>query len=91
VQITCDGVRSTYTPDSRVVLDVTRGQMFQLNPVGSRILQLLKGGSCRSEIGDIVSNQFEISRSITEADVLEFLKALKSRGLIEERESNGKI
>ena len=85
MHIICDGVRTTHTPDGGVVLDVTRGQMFQLNLVGSRILQLLKGGSCHSQIAAIVSHQFEISRSIAEADVLEFLKALKSRGLIEER------
>ena len=37
-------VRSTHNQDGAVVLDILHGQMFRLNLVGSRMLELLKGG-----------------------------------------------
>ena len=45
-------VRSSHNPDGAIVLDVQQGQMFNLNFVGSRILELLKSGSTESEIVD---------------------------------------
>jgi hypothetical protein len=40
-----DSVRSTHGQDGAIVLDIRQGQMFNLNFVGSRILELLKEGS----------------------------------------------
>jgi len=39
------GVRSTHGQDGAIVLDVQQGQMFNLNLVGSKILELLESGS----------------------------------------------
>src|SRR5712691_8274913 len=45
-----DGVRSTHGQDGAIVLDVQQGHMFNLNPVGSRILELLENGSAEADI-----------------------------------------
>ena len=82
-----DTVRSTHNQDGAIVLDVRQGQMFNLNFVGSRILELLKSGSTESAIVDEISREFGISRDLAENDVREFLQALKKCHLVEEHES----
>jgi hypothetical protein len=82
-----DTVRSTHNQDGAIVLDVRQGQMFNLNFVGSRILELLKNGSTESAIVDEISREFGVSREIAENDVREFLQSLKKCHLVEEHES----
>jgi len=82
-----ESVRSTHNQDGAIVLDVRQGQIFNLNYVGSRILEALKNRSyfCDSEITDRISREFGISREVAEADVREFLGELAARHLIEEQ------
>jgi len=81
-----DTVRSTHNQDGAIVLDVRQGQIFNLNFVGSRILELLKTGSTESAIADQISREFDVSRDLTEKDVREFLRNLKKCHLVEEHE-----
>ena len=81
-----DTVHSTHNQDGAIVLDVRQGQMFNLNFVGSRILELLKNGSTESAIVDEISREFGASRDLAENDVREFLQNLKKRHLVEEHE-----
>jgi len=83
-----DAVRSTHNRDGAIVLDVRKGQMFNLNLVGSRILQLLKSGSTESVIVDEISREFDVSRDLCENDVREFLHDLNQYHLLEEHESD---
>jgi len=80
-----DTVRSTHGQDGAIVLDIRQGQMFNLNFVGSRILELLKGGSAQAEIVDEVVREFSVSRDRAENDVQEFLQTLEKNHLVEER------
>jgi hypothetical protein len=82
-----DTVRSTHSQDGAIVLDVRQGQMFNLNFVGSRILELLKGGSPESVIVDEICREFGVRRDIAEKNVHEFLENLKKCQLVEEQES----
>ena len=82
-----DTVRSTHNRDGAIVLDVRQGQMFNLNFVGSRILELLKSGSAESAIVDEISREFDVSHDVAEKDVHEFLQNLKKCQLVEEQES----
>jgi hypothetical protein len=84
-----DSVRSMHSQDGAIVLDVRQGRMFNLNFVGSRILELLKSGSTESTIVDLISSEFEVGRDIAERDVREFIDALKESWLVEPLESNG--
>ena len=83
-----EGVRSTHGQDGAIVLDIRQGQMFNLNLVGSRILELLETGSTQSAIVDEISQKFEVSREIAESDVREFVESLKQHHLLEDSGSN---
>ena len=84
-----DAVRSTHGQDGGVVLDVRQGRMFNLNFVGSRILELLKSGSTESEIANDISRAFDISQELAENDVREFIQTLKTHRLVEDHDSHG--
>lgn len=79
-------VRTTHGQDGAVVLDIRQGQMFNLNPAGSRIVELLKTGSAELQIADQLSREFGIGRDVAEKDLREFLQELKSHRLIEDCE-----
>ena len=79
-----NGVRSTHNEDGAIVLDVRQGQMFNINFVGSRILELLKKAYTESGIVDEISREFGVSRDLAENDVREFLQNLKKCHLVEE-------
>jgi hypothetical protein len=61
--------------------------MFNVNFVGSRILELLKSGSTESAIVDEISREFGVRRELAENDVREFLQNLKKCQLVEELEA----
>jgi len=78
-----DEVRSTHGLDGAVVLDIRGGQMFRLNRVGSRILELLGSGLTEFQIADQVSSEFGADRATVVRDLEEFLTRLRSHHLIE--------
>ncbi len=80
-----DGVRSTHGQDGAIVLDVQQGQMFNLNRVGSRILELLESGSAESDIVNVIGQEFNSSREVVENDVREFIESLRKHKLVSER------
>ena len=81
-----DGVRSTHGLDGAIVLDVQRGQMFNLNRVGSRILELLEGGSAEPDIVNVITQEFNTSREVVENDVQEFIVSLRQHKLVSDRQ-----
>jgi len=85
-----DTVRCTHNQDGAVVLDIRQGEMFNLNPVGSRILELLKSGSTESEVVDEISRQFSVDRTEVDRDVQEFIASLQEHRLIVDTTSNGR-
>ena len=79
------GVRSTHGQDGAIVLDVQQGEMFNLNRVGSRILELLESGSVEPDIVNVISHEFNASREEVENDVREFIEALRKHKLVLDR------
>lgn len=77
-----DSVRSTHGQDGAIVLDIHQGQMFNLNLVGSRILELLEQGSSETEIVDTISREFHADVDMVRDDVQEFLRTLKAYKLL---------
>jgi hypothetical protein len=82
-----DEVRSTHGQDGAVVLDIRHGQMYCLNLVGSRMLELLKQGHGEKEITDQVSKEFDASCDGVAADLREFLGVLEQHHLVEPHRS----
>jgi Coenzyme PQQ synthesis protein D (PqqD) len=77
-----DGIRSTHNLEGATVLDITHGQMFRVNHIGSRILELLKSGQRESQIAATIASEFSISEQVVSADVREFLKVLASHNIV---------
>ena len=67
------------------MLDIHQGQMFNLNPVGSRILELLESGYTEAGIVETISREFSVSQDIIKNDVREFIGSLKEHKLVAER------
>jgi len=82
------GVRSTHDRDGAVVLDIHHGQMFTLNIVGSKILEMMERGFLETQIVEEISRNFRIRRDIVERDVREFLECLEKHHLVEFRAQN---
>ena len=78
-----EGVRSTHGRDGSVVLDIHHGQMFTLNIVGSKIIELLEQGRSEAQIVGSIAESFQIRRDIIERDVREFLECLQKHRLVE--------
>jgi Coenzyme PQQ synthesis protein D (PqqD) len=75
-------VRSTHGQDGGVVLDILHGQMYSLNLVGSRMLELLKQGQTEPQIAERLSQEFGVGREIVASDLHEFLAHLQSHHLL---------
>jgi len=84
-----EGVRSTHDHDGAVVLDIHQGQMFTLNLVGSKILEMLERGCPETQMVEEISRKFRIRAEIVERDVREFLECLERHRLVEFRAPNG--
>jgi hypothetical protein len=78
-----DSIRSTHGQDGAIVLEIRQGQMFNLNFVGSRILELLNKGSGQPEIVDEIVREFGVSRHVAENDLQQFLQTLEKYRLVE--------
>ena len=79
------GVRSTGNEDGGIVLDIDRGQMFRLNPVGALILESLGKGCAETEIAHEIARQYNISEETASADIAEFLQSLEEHKLVRMR------
>src|ERR1700688_3327825 len=58
--------------------------IYVLNPVGSRIWELLRSPTTVDQIAEIVAGEFAVSPQAAADDVVEFLDSLGARGLIHE-------
>lgn len=78
-----DTIRRTETADGGVLLDVQRGQMFCLNVVGAKILELIQQGYDESRIADEISRAYGTSKDAVLADVIEFIEALQKHHILQ--------
>jgi hypothetical protein len=76
-------VRSTHNNDGAVILDILHGQIYRLNVVGSRMLELLKQNHSEKEIAERISQQFGVRREIAVSDLREFLVHLEKHHLLD--------
>lgn len=77
-------IRRMRTPDGGVLLDIEQGQMFCLNPVGSKILDLLDEGCDRAQIVDRLSAACQADVEVVRMDVSDFLEDLCRHGIVRE-------
>ncbi len=79
-------VRSTHSQDGAVVLDILHGEMFRLNLVGSRMLELLQQGCTEAQIVQEVSKQCGAAPEVVTTDFRDFVAHLEKNHLLESRE-----
>jgi hypothetical protein len=81
------GGETLIVPVTAHVVDLE--SIFVLNPVASRIWELLGSPIRADRIADTVAAEFAVSRDVAAADVAEFLDALGDRGLIQRAGEGG--
>jgi len=84
-------VRSTQTQDGSILLDVHHGEMFCLNLVGSKILELLQCEYDETRIAEEISKSYGVAKDIARRDVRECLDALYRHHILQPLRPNGGI
>jgi PqqD family protein of HPr-rel-A system len=77
-----DTLSATSLDDELVLLDAKSGKYFGLNPVGSRIFELLKEGKAEDEAVAALRAEYGESEERLRADFKAFIAELARRGLI---------
>jgi hypothetical protein len=80
--ITSETIRSAQSQDGAVLLDVHHGRMFSINPMGSKILDLIKEGRDEAQIADEIVHTYGIAIETARTDVHEFLGALCAHRIV---------
>jgi len=84
-----DTIRRTETADGGILLDVHHGQMFCLNVVGAKILELMQRGYDESHIADEISRDYGASTEVVRADVIEFIETLQKHHILQPLRESG--
>jgi len=82
-------VRSTYTQDGGVLLDVEKGMCYSLNAVASKLwnhLEQNQAGVTFEELVSVIRNSFEAPNGELEADIAAHLEKLEKMGLVRRSE-----
>jgi hypothetical protein len=76
-------IRRAETRDGGILLDVHHDQMFSLNVVGAKILELLERGYDEAHIAEEISRDFGAGTEVVRADVIEFIETLKKHHILQ--------
>jgi hypothetical protein len=76
-------VMSRQVGDETVILDLSRGMYFSLDPVGAKIWQLLTEGHGPDAIVSDLLGQYEVAEDQLREDVNRLVDELVSRGLLQ--------
>jgi len=84
-----DTIRRTETADGGILLDVHHGQMFCLNVVGAKILELMQQGYDESRIAEEISRTYGASSEVVRADVIDFIESLQKHHILQPLRETG--
>ena len=79
-------VRSTYSEDGAVLLDIRKGLCYSLNSVAARVWSTLEGSPSGVDLRglvDVMETHYTISREQLERDIDVYLSKLKHVGLVQ--------
>jgi hypothetical protein len=80
-----DTIRRLSSTDGGAVLDLRRGILFRVNPLGARVMDLLDQGDSPERIAEKLSAEFQVALSEVQSDVSGFIGSLKAHGVIDAR------
>jgi hypothetical protein len=76
------GGETLIVPVAGTVIDLE--SIYVVNPVGSRIWELLASPTTALRIAEVIAAEFDVPVPVAVADAVEFLESLRTRGLIQE-------
>ena len=76
------GVIAREAGGETALVDLASGNSFRLDPIGSRIWQLLEEGSSLSEACEAILAEYEVSAAELERDILALIEQLAAHGLV---------
>jgi hypothetical protein len=74
---------SSVVDGEAVILGLTSGVYYGLDPVGTRIWELIKEPASVAQVRDALLAEYEVEPERCEADLLELLQRLLDEGMIE--------
>src|SRR5260370_36447621 len=80
-------VRTTYSEDGAVLLDISKGLCYSLNPVAARIwvtIETSQGGITLDCIVGALETHFKVPRRQLGGDIAEYLSKLEHMGLVQQ-------
>jgi len=83
-------IRSTYTQDGAVLLDVKKGACYSMNVVAARVwtaLERSREGITLEDIVNALEKRFPVPRKQLESDTAECLENLRRLGLISQNDT----
>jgi len=78
-----DTIRRADTQDGGILLDVLHGQMFCLNVVGAKILEMMRRGYDESRIAEEISRDYGANKDVVRTDVIEFIETLHKHHILQ--------
>jgi Coenzyme PQQ synthesis protein D (PqqD) len=79
-------VRSTYSEDGAVLLDIRKGLCYSLNPVAARVWSTVEASPSGIDfpgLVDVLEIHYKISHEQLESDITEYLAKLEEMGLVQ--------
>lgn len=73
---------STEVDGERVMMSVDSGEYFGLDPVGSRIWELIENPIRVDSLLDLLIDEFDVSKEQCESDTFEFLNELRDKNIL---------
>jgi hypothetical protein len=71
----------------QVILDLSSGMYYGLNPVGTRIWQLIQEPKTVKEVEETLLSEYEVDAEQCQQDLMAILQQLKDQGLIEVKDA----
>jgi hypothetical protein len=69
--------------DEKVMMSVEKGQYYNLDPVGSRVWELIDKPVNVADLIDALLLKYDVDRETCERDVLAFLEKLREDGILQ--------
>jgi hypothetical protein len=78
-----DEIISADMDGETVMMSIEQGNYYGLNPIGSRIWELIEAPVSVSSLCDTLQAEFDVCPETCQQDVLEFLNQLKNEEILE--------
>jgi hypothetical protein len=75
-------VRSVFSRDGAVLMEIKQGLMYTSNPVGGRILELLSQGNSPEQVVESITRECEVEQEMVRRDLETFIEQLVSYGIV---------